>query len=392
MFNCTLTFFSICLISLFNHNCSARPVASSETSNDTTVTENGSEIHTVNIGLLIPEQGSESELSLAAVHGAELAVKQANSISGGYNQIPFKLIVRSCGGPWGVGSKKTVSLVYEDDVRAILASLDGRNAHLAEQVATKTRIAMLSARAGDPSLSKAFVPWYFRCISNDEQQAKALVKEIFTERKLGNIAVISDDGYDGKLASDIFIKQAELVGASRPAQILYRHLKPDFDKVLKQIENSGIRNIVLFGQPETSLRIIQEMNKRKMGLAVFGSLSVIGENKTLHDALNNYNNMVLISSGHWFTVKGLAFQKQFQKEYGYLPGAVAAHAYDGANLIIETIQKAGLDRQEIITYLTNIKYEGATGVIQFEDNGNRTGEPGLAEIRNGIPVPLDRRE
>ena len=34
---------------------------------------------------------------------------------------------------WGAGSKESVSLVYEDQVCAIIGTLDGRNGHLAEQ-------------------------------------------------------------------------------------------------------------------------------------------------------------------------------------------------------------------------------------------------------------------
>ncbi len=74
-------------------------------------------------------------------------------------------------------------MVFEDEVVAIMGSLDGRNAHLAEQVATKTRIAFLSSWATDMTLSQAFVPWYFRCIPNDQQQASSLIEEIYLQKK-----------------------------------------------------------------------------------------------------------------------------------------------------------------------------------------------------------------
>ncbi len=117
---------------------------------------NTSKQDSIRIGLLIPDQQT-----LSAKHGAELAIRRAND-KGGYSGKNFKLITRSVEGPWGAGSKESVNLVFEDEVVAILGSLDGRNAHLAEQVATKAHIVFLSTRATDPSLSQAFVPWYFR--------------------------------------------------------------------------------------------------------------------------------------------------------------------------------------------------------------------------------------
>ena len=127
----------------------------------------------IKIGFLIPDQKN-----LAAKHGAELAIQQANE-NGRYSGIQFQLIVRSTEGPWGAGSKESVNLVFEDKVLAIIGALDGRNAHLAEQVAAKTKIAFLSTRATDMTLSQAFVPWYFRCVPNDRQQAISLIQEIY---------------------------------------------------------------------------------------------------------------------------------------------------------------------------------------------------------------------
>ncbi len=131
----------------------------------------------VKIGLLIP--GPEA---LAAKHGAELAIREANEAGG--NQT-YQLVVRSTDGPWGAGSKESVSMVFEDEVVAIMGSLDGRNAHLAEQVATKTRIVFLSSWATDMTLSKAFVPWYFRCLPNDHQQAVSLGTGNLSQKKTG---------------------------------------------------------------------------------------------------------------------------------------------------------------------------------------------------------------
>lgn len=138
----------------------------------------------LNIGLLLPDKKT-----LAAKHGAELAVSIANNM-GGFAGHPFHLVVRTTDGLWGAGSNESVSLVFEDQVLAYMGSLDGRNAHLAEQVATKTRVAFISTWATDMTLSYAFVPWFFRCVPDDKQQAISLIREIYLKQKLKNIALI----------------------------------------------------------------------------------------------------------------------------------------------------------------------------------------------------------
>src|SRR5450756_1253186 len=104
---------------------------------------------------LIPDNNS-----IAAKHGAEMAISKANE-DGGFDGKPFQLVIRSMEGPWGTGSKQAVDLIFEENVCAIMGSPDGRNGHLVEQVTTKARIVFLSTWASDPTLAQAFVPWYF---------------------------------------------------------------------------------------------------------------------------------------------------------------------------------------------------------------------------------------
>ena len=133
---------------------------------------------TVKIGLLIPDSKS-----LASKYGAELAVRKAN-ISGGLNGHPVRLIVRSMEGHWGTGSKQAVTMIFDENVVAILGSHDGRNAHLVEQVSAKSRVVFLSAWSGDPTLSQAFVPWFFNCVYNDLQLPMLLLKRFMTEENM----------------------------------------------------------------------------------------------------------------------------------------------------------------------------------------------------------------
>jgi branched-chain amino acid transport system substrate-binding protein len=60
------------------------------------------------------------------------------------------------------------------------------------------------------------------------------------------------------------------------------------------------------------------------------------------------------------------------------------------NLLIEAIRNAGIDRENIQKALAKIKFEGVTGPIQFDGKGKRMGTPGLMEIKNGVPVTVER--
>jgi len=62
----------------------------------------------------------------------------------------------------------------------------------------------------------------------------------------------------------------------------------------------------------------------------------------------------------------LAFKERYQKRYGVPPETYAAHAYDGMNMLIEAIEKAGLNKAKIRDALDEYRihpYHGVTGTI-----------------------------
>ncbi len=339
---------------------------------------------TIKIGLLIPDNNS-----IAAKHGAEMAISKANE-DGGFDGKPFQLVIRSMEGPWGTGSKQAVDLIFEENVCAIMGSPDGRNGHLVEQVTTKARIVFLSTWASDPTLAQAFVPWYFTCIPNDLQQADAFIEEIYNKKRLTRVAAVSDKGYDSKLAVESLLKKTKLAGKADPLQLFYDSPGQDFIDLLDKIKKAEISAIVLFGNPSSSLRLIRQLRQRKMNQSVFGALSILYEDELSGQDLKDYENVVLVSSGNRTGSKGIAFREDYKKTYGKIPGAIATYSFDGMSLLLEAIRIAGPDRDEIQQSLKKIHFEGVTGSIQFDDKGKRVGTPVLIEIKNGIPVTLER--
>ena len=339
---------------------------------------------TVKIGMLIPDKNS-----IAAKHGAEMAIRNANE-NGGFNGRHFELVVRSMEGPWGTGSKQAVDLIFEENVCAIMGSPDGRNGHLVEQVTTKARIVFLSTWASDPTLAQAFVPWYFSCVPTDLQQADAFIEEIYNKRKLTKIAAISDNDYDSKLALESFVKKTKQAGKADPLLLFYENSNQDFNVLIDKIRKADIGAIILFGKPSASLRLIQQLKQNKINKPVFGALSLLNEDELADQDLKYYDNVVMVASGNLSGSKALTFREEFRKAYGKQPGVVAAYSFDGMSLLLEAIRKAGTDRIEIQKILTKIHFEGVTGQIRFDDKGKRMGTPDLIEIKKGIPVSVER--
>jgi branched-chain amino acid transport system substrate-binding protein len=294
--------------------------------------------------------------------------------------------VKSLEGPWGTGSKQAVSLIFDDKVCAIMASCDGRNAHLVEQACTRSRVVMLSAWSGDPTLSQAFVPWFFNCVPNDNQQADALIKEIFDKRKLGKIAVISDKSYDSQLALECFVKRSLQSGKPELLKLYFNTNTDNTDSIIVQIKKTGAEALIFFGNIKSTGLLIGKLNIQKITIPVFATQALPDEDNFLE---KNFMNVTFISPVS-IASESNVFIKEYQKNYGTLPGAVARLAFDGMNLLIHAISSSGTERESLQKALLKINYVGVTGIIKFDEKGNRMGSPSMIQIKNGLQVPVEK--
>lgn len=339
----------------------------------------------VKIGLLV----SDSK-SVGAIQGAEMAIRKANE-KGGLRGTRFQLVVRSMEGPWGTGSKEAVNLIFEEKVWVLLGSHDGRNAHLVEQASAKAHVIFLSAWSGDPTLSRAFVPWYFSCIPDDIQQAESLVNEIYGRRKINRTAVIYDDEYDSRQALNNFLKITDIERKPAPMQFSYEIAGLDKDVLVDKIIRTNPECIVLFCKPAISIKIFRQIRQRKINQPVLGSLFLLNEDELSHNELRDYDDNLMVPSGDWSDSKYSSFSNEYFKTFGSTPGIVAAYAHDGMNLLIEAILKAGRqDRELIQKALATIHFEGVTGSVQFDEKGNRSGTFNIMNVKNGVPVRIKK--
>jgi branched-chain amino acid transport system substrate-binding protein len=322
----------------------------------------------------------------SAVHGAELAISKTND-NGGLNGRMFQLVVRSMEGPWGTGSKQAVNLIFEEKVEALVGLHDGRNAHLVEQAATKSQVVFLSAWPGDPTLSQAFVPWFFNCVPNDNQQAAAIFKEIYEIRKYRNIVVVHEKEYDSEKSFASFINIVRKSGIPDPLQFNIGDYVQKTDILADKISDSDADCLILFCEPPVSLKLVRQIKKKNLLLPVFGPTTLLNENILSFEELKDFDNIISVPADKWPEAENQIFRKEFEKKYGYVPGIVALYSYDCMRVLIEAIRQSGnSDREMLQNSLKNIRFNGLTGPIQFDSKGNRLGEFEMMKTKNGLPI------
>jgi branched-chain amino acid transport system substrate-binding protein len=99
-----------------------------------------------------------------------------------------------------------------------------------------------------------------------------------------------------------------------------------------------------------------------------------------------------VASGNYSEPLRSEFRKKYLETFGIAPGMVAAFAFDGMNALIHAIRKAGeQDREKIQKALSEISFDGVTGLIQFDERGNRSCKLGIMSVINGFPTTPEKR-
>jgi len=112
--------------------------------------------------------------SLAA--GAQEAADRINR-EGGVDGRPLVLTRLATARPWHDGASRISRLAATPGTVALLGAVDGGEAHLAAQVASRLRLPLVTV-SPEESLTQAGSVWVFRAIADDHEQARSLLARI----------------------------------------------------------------------------------------------------------------------------------------------------------------------------------------------------------------------
>lgn len=359
--------FSFILISfiLLTAGSSPLPLDENEISNDETVTISDP----IKIGLMLSNNPVSDPTSLEALHAVQLAIEIVNR-EGGINGHPVEIAMRSGDGEWGIASKKSVELIFDEEVQAIIGSLDGRNAHLTQMAITKAQVVYLETRATDPTLSEINIPWFFRVIPSDRQQAEVFIYEIFQVQKMKNLSILISDTYDHQMAANTFIRKIESGELYIMNTFQFDHTAQHPDDAIQFLMKSDSEAVVYFGNTEQLKQILMNLQQSDFGQKVFMPQTLLNREEE-DDSDGLYQNVVFGCLQAPVSQEFSIFRQKFRDLYGYDPGIEAVYSYDAVNLLIESIRQAGPMRSDIRDHLTRIQYSnGVTGLIRFEKNGD----------------------
>jgi len=356
----------------------------------------------VRIGFFGPiEHSPEQVFGLRMLHGAQLAVEEANA-RGGYGGKPFTLMLHNdydnwqakavygddrATDPtiWGSASNEVVKMVYDDQDWAVFGSISSESTHIALRVALKAEIPIVNSASTDPTIPETYIPWYFTDLQDDRVQGLTLARHIYTELGLKRVALLRVNSRYGRFGVIKFRDASRRLG--HPVVIEQKFLPGDTDytRALKIIQSSRADAIVLWADEIPAANILKQMKALGMKQRVFGSYRTLGPEMLAEagDAAEGFEAVFPYDPTRK-DPKWLDFNARFESRFHEKPEQFASLAYDAMNALLGSICKAGLNRARIHDALADIaEYDGVTGHMTFDPNQKNVAQMYLGTVGSG---------
>ncbi len=355
----------------------------------------------VRIGFLGPVEKQEDQVfGLRMLHGAEMAINEANA-RGGYGGKPFRLMIHddynnwqrgaeygerpTTAAIWGSPSDEAVKMIYDDQDWAIFGSISSESTHIILRVALKAEIPIVNSASTDPTIPETYIPWYFTDLQDDRVQSFTLARHIFTELGLKRAALLRVNNRYGRMGVGKFRDAARRLGHPLAIEQKYLPGETDFRRSLRIIRDSRVDAIVLWANQAEAAEILKQMRELGMPQRVFGSYRTLGDELLAKagPAAEGFEAVVPYdptrTEPQW-----TGFQQRYEAQYGEKAEAFGALAYDAMNILLESICRAGLNRARIQDALDQVyRYEGVTGSMVFDPNNKNVSPMFLGSVHEG---------
>jgi branched-chain amino acid transport system substrate-binding protein len=347
----------------------------------------------VNIGFFGPlENSPDVAPGLAMLHGAQLAIDEANSRQSGQDsqhksRWKYELKIHNDTAPWGAATMEPVKMALDEHVVAVLGSIDGAPTHTLLRISSELGFPVLNTATADPSIRETATPWLMHLHPDDLQQSRVLAQYILAQSKMRKLGIISEDARYARIGTQVFTQE---ITRNQPIQIVQATFQPgakEFSQQLQRFKDAGIDGLLLWCQPQAGALILQQLRAAGMDIPAFGP-SELATSQLISlggTATEGFAAVSLFNPART-DPEFRQFQRRYRHQFDESPDEYAAYAYDGINLLIAAIEKAGPDRSRVMNELRSHQsrdWEGITGKMHFDERLNNMASPGMARVEGG---------
>jgi len=300
---------------------------------------------------------------------------------------PYALKVHNDSAQWGASSAEAVKMDFDEHVVAVLGSIDGASTHIMLRVSLKLEFPIMDTGTTDPTVTETRIQWLMHNFPDDRQQGYALADYVFKQLKLRRVGVLRTQSRYARIGVQKFSDEARRMGHQPVLEVKFERGDTDFSTQLRMLKDAKIEGLIIWSEPAEAGLILKQMRSMGMKQPVFGS-SRLAYPQLLEIAGSAAEGFVATCSMDPTRKdpKWQAFRDKYRSNFNADPDGYAAYAYDGMTILINSIEKAGLNRGRIMDALREYElkdYEGVSGHAHFDYTLNNIALVTMAQVEGG---------
>ena len=332
----------------------------------------------VKIGTASPLSGTGAHQGKDIENGARMAIDALNAkgITLGGRKVQWILQPEDDGADPKTGAAVAQKLV-DAKVAAVVGHLNSGTTVPASKIYANAGIAQISPAATTPLYTHQGFKTAFRVVANDNLVGRTLATYSTGTLKAKKIAVIDDRTAFGQGLADEFVKGVKAAGAG--ATVVSRQFTSDkatdFNAILTQIRARDPDVIFYGGMDAVAGPMLKQMKALGLRAKLVSGDGVCSEKMPLlaGDALVDDKVFCVVAGGVGRAQEAgvEAFTQRYQQRYKIPLQTYAPHAFDAVMVFATAMQAANSsDPAKFLPALAAVRYEGVTGSIAFDANGD----------------------
>jgi branched-chain amino acid transport system substrate-binding protein len=330
----------------------------------------------VRIGHVAPMTGGIAHLGKDNENGAKLAIADLNKagVTIGGKKIKFELLSEDDAADPKQGTAAAQKLV-DAKVAGVIGHLNSGTTIPASTLYNKAGIPQISPSATNPRYTLQGYKTAFRVVANDGQLGGTLGRYAVNELKGKAIAIVDDRTAYGQGVADEFAKGVQAAGGKIVTRQYTTDKATDFSAILTTIRGRKPDVVFFGGMDAVGGPMLRQMKQLGIEAKFMGGDGICTSElpKLAGDAVGSSKVFCAEAGGvvGKFEKKMADFRTRFKSETGEEVKLYAPYVYDATMVMVEAMKKANsTDPKAYLPELAKIKYEGVTGPIAFDKNGD----------------------
>ena len=330
----------------------------------------------VRIGLVGPLSGPAANYGKDNERGAQLAIEELNASQFriGGKAVRFELVSEDDQADPKQGTAAAQKLV-DMGINGVVGHNNSGTTIPASRIYSEAGVPMITPAASNPKVTQLGYKTSFRTIAHDGMIGSALAVYAATNLKVRNVALIDDRTAYGQGLADEFEKTFRSLGGVIVAREFTNDKSTDFSSILTTIKGKKPQVVFFGGLDAQAGSMLRQMAQLGLGDLPFmggdgvctGELPKLGAQAVGKNVICGDGGEALMDMKG-----GPAFARRYRAAYKDDVVVYAPYAYDNVMILARSMQAAGsAEPAKYLPAIGKIKYEGITGLIEFDGAGQR---------------------